>query len=83
MTEDEKTFDQLLAELPANARAVAAKARNARIRVTAHHEGMLEQSKVLKSHVRVLRHRYGLGAQHIGRLVGVSRTRVLQILREK
>jgi hypothetical protein len=71
-----KEFD----ELPIRVREDVARARNAHVRMTAAREEMMSYSAALKAHVRILHNKHDLNASRIAALLGLSRTRVLDIL---
>ena len=79
----ERTYDELLAMVPAQARPDVASAKNQRIRLLAAHEGLRTESAVFKAKVRVLRDRWGMNPYMIARLMGLSRTRIVELLEDR
>lgn len=75
-----KTYDELLSEVPAEAREEIARARNHRARMMEGRDQMLTESTLLQASVRRLRYRHDLNKTRIGALLGLSRKRIDQIL---
>jgi hypothetical protein len=81
--ENGKSYDDLLKEIPANARLLVAQTRNRRILMAQHYESWKEDSVYVKTAIRQLKHKYGLNPYRIAALLNMGRTRVVQILDEK
>ena len=78
-----KTWDELLQELTPSARATAAQARNAKIRLQRARAEVTEASAVMRRHMRTLHHRHGLTPNKIATLLDYSRNVVVEYLERK
>lgn len=82
MTVKDKSYDELLSELPLAVRPVVAKARNNRVRAQSAYRAMLDATEVSKADIRELHFRHGLNPHQIARLLDMSRKRVKDYLAE-
>lgn len=74
---------RLVEHLPARVRSHLAAARNSQIRLTAYREQMVEEGMRLKAQVRRLNTIEGVNPNLIARCLGVTRSRVLELLGRK
>ena len=80
MTDTEKTYDELLMALDPKIRPAVAKARNTQLRARKAQETWYTESREFRAHIRSLHHRHGMSKAEIGRVLGISKTRVSQLL---
>lgn len=74
---------KLVEKFPSHVRQEVARARNTQARVTGYRMQMVEEGVKLKRQVRRLNTVHNLNPHLLGKLLGITRTRVLEILGQK
>lgn len=80
MTRSNKTWEEIASEYPATVREVIARARNSKVRVSQRRQEMIDESAVLRSHVRALHYKHKLTPNRIADILEISRSWAVDLL---
>jgi hypothetical protein len=79
----EVNWTEYVKKYPLKVRQECAAARNTQLRVTALREQMTDEGRKLRAQALRLNRVYGMNPHLISRILGISRTRTLEILDRK